>query len=300
VAAVVAIAAAIVGFLAGGSGGGGSDVPENNSSASSGPVALTFPNTWQQGGGPAPIPGYKFENAISLEPKAGTAGGSLSAGTVNANTPTLLPEAFLSALGGAPPKADAVQLGDLQAYRYKDLQPKGYPNQLNIYAVPTTAGVVTVACSSAGAQAPTFENDCERVASTLTLSGDAKAFPLGVPKAYVDGLNAALEKLQTQRKAALSKLKSAKTPAAQASASRQAAAAYAGAIKSHPKSVPPQVAQADAKILAALRDGQKGYTTMAAGAAADNKSRYRQGTSQVKKADAALEKALKQLENVPQ
>jgi hypothetical protein len=300
VAAAVALAAAIGGFLAGGSGGGGSDVPENNSSASAGPVALTFPNTWQQGDSPAPIPGYKLANTIALEPKSGAAGGSLSAGTADVGTPSLLPPEFLSSIEGGAPKAAAVQLGELQAYRYADLKPEGYPNQLTIYAVPTTAGVATVACSGAGAQAESFMAECERVASTLTLSGDAEAFDLGVPEDYANGLNGALTRLQGQRKAALAKLKSADTPAGQASAARQAAAAYGAAVRSHPKSVPPQVADADAAILAALRDGQKGYLTIASGAAGEDAGEYRSGERQVKKADAALEKALKQLEKQPQ
>jgi hypothetical protein len=134
------------------------------------------------------------------------------------------------------------------------------------------------------------------VASTVTLSG-AKPFDLGVPKDYANGLSAALKRLQAQRKAALARMKSAKTPRAQASAARQAAAAYAAAARSHPKVVPPQIAQTDAAILAALRAGQKGYLTVAAGAASGSGGRYKAGARQVKKADAALQKALRQLSN---
>jgi hypothetical protein len=64
--------------------------------------------------------------------------------------------------------------------------------------------------------------------------------------------------------------------------------------------VPPQVEEADRAILAALRDGQKGYETLAAGASSGNKSRYASGERQVKKADAALEKALASLSKQPQ
>ena len=44
-------------------------------------------------------------------------------------------------------------------------------------------------------------------------------------------------------------------------------------------------------ILAALKAGQKGYLTVAAGAAAGDRGRYAQGEKQVKKADAALNDA---------
>jgi hypothetical protein len=142
--------------------------------------------------------------------------------------------------------------------------------------------------------------ECERVASTMTLSGDATAFDLGVPKEYATGLNSALTRLETQRKAALAKMRSADTPRAQAAAARQAAAAYAAAAKAHPDNVPPQVADADKAILDALRDGQKGWATVASGAAASDRGRYNSGERQVKKADRALARGLKQLQNTPQ
>ena len=48
-------------------------------------------------------------------------------------------------------------------------------------------------------------------------------------------------------------------------------------------------------IVAALRGGAAEYTKMASGAAGDNEGRYKSGAAAVKKADAALKKALKSL-----
>ena len=298
VAVLVAIAAAVGGFVAGSGGSSEAEVPENNSSASAGALTVTHPDTWQRAQTSVKVPGYSLDDQISLTPKSGAQGGTLAAGMAgNAGNSLLLPDAFVKAIGGGGnPSPEPVKLGDLQAYRYTDLQVKGSQNPVTVYATPTTDGVATVTCSSPD---DAFVQECERVASTLTLSG-AEAFELGVPQDYADGLSAALEKLESQRSAALDKLKDAKTPAAQASAARQAAAAYEGATKSHPKDVPPQVEEADRAILAALRDGQKGYETVAAGASAGNKSRYAAGERQVKKADAALEKALAGLSKQPQ
>jgi hypothetical protein len=64
--------------------------------------------------------------------------------------------------------------------------------------------------------------------------------------------------------------------------------------------VAPQVQKADAAILAALRAGQKGYETVAAGASSGSKGRYAAGEQEVKKADAALTKALAALAKQPQ
>jgi hypothetical protein len=292
------VAAAVGGFVAGNSGSSGTDVPENRSSASAGPLTLNFPDTWQRAASTKKIPGYTLKDEISLAPK-GRASGALVAGTASAGNPSLLPDGFVKSVVGSPPKPEAVKLGDLEAYKYADLQPKGAQESVTVYAVPTSAGVATVACAAPPANAKAFAGECERVASTLTVSG-AKTYDLGVPKEYADGLNAALGKLQTQRKAALAKLKSADTPAGQAKAARQASAAYATAASGLPKSVPPQVAKAHAAILAALRGGQKGYAALAAGAASGNSSRYAAGKRQVAKADAALEKALSQLAKQPQ
>jgi hypothetical protein len=64
--------------------------------------------------------------------------------------------------------------------------------------------------------------------------------------------------------------------------------------------VPPQVGAADAAILASLRAGQRGYAALAAGAASGNKARYNAAQSTIKKADAALQAALKLLSSQPQ
>jgi hypothetical protein len=58
--------------------------------------------------------------------------------------------------------------------------------------------------------------------------------------------------------------------------------------------------KADRAIFAALKAGQKGYQTLAAGAAADNGGKYAAGRRQVAKADRALKKALAQLSKQPQ
>jgi hypothetical protein len=293
--AVGVIVLAVVGYLVGSSGSKGSKTPANNSSASAGPLTITFPDTWQRVESAPPIPGLAFQDPISLAPKGGPAVGALTAGTTASSDATLLPAAFKKSLSTPAPKGDPVSLGDLEAYRYTGLKPKNYPQELTVYTVPTDGGVATIACSAAPAQAASFLPECERAASTLTLSG-IESVDLGVPKAYATSLNGAITKLQSSRKAALAKLKAARTPAAQASAARQAVAAYGAAAKSVAgQKVPPQLEATNTAIVAALRRGQSGYGAMAAAAAGGDRGGYLTGTRAVKQADAALAKALQSL-----
>jgi hypothetical protein len=293
--AVAVIALAVIGYVVGSSGSKGTSAPANNSSASAGVLTITFPDTWQRITSAPPIPGLTFKDPIAVAPKGGPAVGALTAGIVPGAGATLLPAAFTSALSSPPPKGEPVKLGQVQALRYTGLKPKAYPQELTVYAVPTDAGVATVACSAAAAQATAFLPECERAASTLTLSG-AQAFDLGIPKSYAAALSSAISNLQSARAGALSKLKAAKTPAAQAAAARQAAAAYAAAAKTLAgQKVPPQLAQANTAILAALRNGAAGYGAMASGASGGNRGAYLSGAATVKKADGALQKALQAL-----
>ncbi len=297
---IAALAAAVVvlgvvGYLVGSSGKKSTETPANTSSASAGALTITFPDTWQKVDSAPPIPGLTFKDPISLAPKGGPAVGALTAGTITASDASLLPASFKKGLSGGAPKGEPVQLGSLKAYRYTGLKPNNFPQQLTVYTVPTDSGVAAVACSATAAQAATVLPECERAASTLTLSG-AKAVDLGVPAAYSKALNGAIQRLQTERGAALKKLKGAKNPAQQAAAARQAAAAYAAAAKTLASQAGgPQVDAANTAIIAALRQGAAGYGLMAAGAAANDSGKYRTGVSQVRKGDGALQTALKAL-----
>src|SRR4051794_38278672 len=293
---VAVIALGVVGYVVGSSGSSKTETPANNSSASAGPLTITFPDTWQKVDSAPPIPGLSFKDPISVAPKGGPAVGAMTTGMVSASDPTLLPTSFKKQLQGGTPKGEPVQLGDLKAYRYTGLKPKNYPQDLTVYTVPTDAGVATVACSASAAQAQSFLPECERAASTLTLSG-TQATELGIPASYVNGVNGAIKTMQSKRSAALKKMKSAKSPSAQASAAHQASAAYAGAAKSiAAQKIPPQVGEINSAILAALHQGAGGYTQMAAGSSSNNSSKYKAGQSQVKNADKALQKALKALD----
>ncbi len=105
----------------------------------------------------------------------------------DATGPALLPASFLSLLDEAPPRDDAVKLGQIEAYRYEDLQPEGFDGRLTLYVAPTTDGVATVACTAAGS-AGEFLPACEDVATGLRLV-NGEVFALGADEDYLAQLD---------------------------------------------------------------------------------------------------------------
>jgi hypothetical protein len=289
--AVAVVALAVVGFLVGKGGGGGDSQPEGTSTAQSGAITITYPSSWQRSDQVPALPGYKFTNPIAVGPK-GQADNRLVTGLVDASGPALLPAAFVKALGADPSRTDTVRLGDLQAYRYRNLDPSNFNPALTLYAVPTDKGVATIACQADPAQAAKFLPECERAASTLKLEG-AKPFDLGPGRDYVNRVNGTLDKLQSTRADQLKALKSASTPAAQAKAAGNISRAYEGAAKALARDpVSPQVAATNDAIVAALNDASDAWGKVADGADAADAGGYKAGEKAVKKAEKQLATAL--------
>ncbi len=165
--------------------------------AAGGSLEITFPNTWRRTSQPPAIPGLELRNPIALNERGRPSSDGLGAGVTDATGPALLPPSFLSTLDEAPPRDDAVKLGQIEAYRYEDLKPEGFDGRLTLYVAPTTDGVATVACTAAGNGAAEFLPACEEVATGLQLV-NGEAFALGADEDYLaqldntmDGLNSA-------------------------------------------------------------------------------------------------------------
>jgi hypothetical protein len=289
--AAAAVALAIVGFLVGSSGGGGEEQPEGTSSAQSGAITITYPSSWQRADDPPEIPGFEFTNPIVVGP-ANQPGNHLTTGLVDASGPTLLPAGFVKSLGADPDRTDTVRLGDLQAYRYRNLDPGGFNPALTLYAVPTDKGVATVACTADPAQAATFLPECERAASTLELEG-AKPFDLGLGRDYVGRLNGTLERLQRARDAGFRALRGADNPSQQARAAGAISRAYAGAARSMSRApASPEVASSNDALVGALNDAADAWGEVSEGASDGDRRAYLAGERAVKKAEADVAKAL--------
>jgi hypothetical protein len=185
-----------------------------------------------------------------------------------------------------------VTLGDLQAVRYRNLDPGGFNPALTLYAVPTDKGVATVACTAEQSQAAQFLPECERAASTLELEG-AKPFDLGLGRDYAERLNTTLERLQSGRSRQLKALKSAKTPNQQARAAGNIARAYDVAARSLSRApVSPQVASSNDAVVSALNDASDAWNEVSNGASSGDRRDYLAGERAVKKAEAQVAKAV--------
>ena len=291
--------ALLAGFLIG-KGGGGSD--ESQAAAdnvnTAGALELSYPDGWQRASSPPEIPGLRLQQpiAISQTGEGGTGSGSaLQAGTTRATGASLLPAQFLRRLGDEPPRDDAVRLGDLDAYRYRDLRPRGFDGSLTVYVAPTTAGVATVACSSPAAAAATFLPDCESVAGGLKLV-DGDAFALGPDKDYLAKLDKAMAKLNSDRKSGSAALRKAKGQEGQAKAAASLAQAYGrarGSLRGDP--VSPAVRGAAASVQGARARTQAADTRLAAAAKRGKSGAYGSARDDVRKGEAALKDALREV-----
>ena len=288
-----AVVLAIVGFLVGSSGGGGEEQPQGTSSAQSGAITITYPSSWQRTDAPE-IPGVEFTNPITVGPP-NQPNNRLTTGMVDASGPSLLPAAFVKTLGTEPDRTDTVRLGDLQAYRYRNLDPGGFNPALTLYAVPTDKGVATVACIADQAQAAQFLPECERAASTLELEG-AEPFDLGLGRDYVTRLNTTMERLQKARDAGYRALRSARTPEQQGRAAGAVSRAYAGAARSLSRArVSPQAASSNDALVAALNDTSEAWGDLSEAASDADRDAYQDAERAVKKAEAEVAKAVDSL-----
>ena len=293
IAAALVAVATVAGFAIGGSGGSEGEA-DLGSSASSGSLAVSFPDGWKRVAGSPEVPGLELSQPIVLAPPT-PAGARLETGETDGAGPTLLPGGFLERLETAPKRGDAVRLGRLQAYRYTDLSPEGAAGRVTIYAAPTTRGVATVACTAPAAAGDAFDADCERVAGTLELTG-GKPLALGPRQDYAKAMGEALGAADAAARPARRTLRAARTPAGQARAAvglertyrravRQVSAAPAG----------PYERVAHARVVAALRQIAVGYRGAASAARSGRRGAYATAGRRVRRGGTSLRRGLREL-----
>jgi hypothetical protein len=277
VAIGVLVAAAIAGFVLGSSGGGSEAQPLPNSTSAGG-LQISFPSDWSRTSNNPSIPGLEFREPIELG-HTNQSGQRLTAGQVTATGPALLPRSFVSRLPGGrqPPRDNTVQLGELEAYRYANLRPRGFDRDLTLFVSPTSAGVATVACIANKGGAEALEQSCGRMASSLQLTG-ARAYGVGPNAEYARALDTTISRLNRQVETQKSGLRGAKTAAGQSRSSSALASSYAGAAGRLSKlRVSPADQDANREIAAALRRTASAYTRMSRAAVAGARGEYNSG-----------------------
>jgi tRNA A-37 threonylcarbamoyl transferase component Bud32 len=263
----------------------------------SGPqLAVSVPRTWSRLR-TAPDLGLPLADAIA----AGRHGGPVvEFGVMKGDTASnsaLLPPALLGSTGqpaGTIPPRTAVRLPAqrLGAWRYRDLRPAGSSRVLTVYAVPTTGGVATVACSTSPARAGAFARECDAVAGTLELVS-GRPYPVGPSATYANAVNDAAATLQQATGSHEATLQAARTLASQAAAARALASDYeTAAAELAILDLSPADRGSNRQLVTALRRLAKAYRRVAHAATGGDATRYRAASAAIPNAKARVSSAL--------
>jgi hypothetical protein len=225
---------------------------------------------------------------------AGADGDLVTGRLPDAGGRLLLTDAFVDSLPGTP-AGEAVMLGDVEAYRYDDLQARGVDRPLRLFVAPTDRGVVGIACL---ATRPAFMAACDRAAATLELDG-AEAFPLGPDAGFGRRLDAALQPLDARRPLLQRDLREARTRRAQAAAA-EALEREHGAARERLGAAPanPTVRAAGREVAASLAALATAYDRLSDAAARGRGAAYRRAARSVRTADVRLSRALGDVERL--
>ncbi len=220
---------AVVGvLLAGGGGSSGESGPKAQPGAlRTDALTLNVPASWRERAVPD-IPGLPARDAIT----AGGPGGAFVVAEHLAGRadPTLLPAKLRTALVGAKPKPEKVEVAGTRALRYDGLRASGVDGRLRVYGVLTSDGVATIVCGIP-ATGTAAASQCDGIASTLTLVS-AKALPVGLSDSYSTLLAKTFDPFNRGVAGVNLSVADAGTPNARATALRRAAGLYRTAAAS--------------------------------------------------------------------
>jgi hypothetical protein len=255
--------------------------------AASPDVKAKVPAGWSRLSAAPPVPGLGLADPVAFGPGGKGSGDAVLLGAVrkSADNSTLLSTGFIKAAGSLPAKEAVESDGGLQGYRYRNVKLSGFDRPVTVYAVPTTAGVATLACLGASAT-------CDASANTMQLVS-AKAFPVGPSGDYAKAVGGALGALGKATKSGQAKLKAARTPRAQASAANGLSTAYAKAAKAlGGLNVSPADKLANAQLVAGLGATAKAYRSAATAANKNDKKAYATASKAVAAGQQTVAKAL--------
>ena len=258
------------------------------STLTAGKLSVRLPGGWGRravdGLGPLALDG------AAVAGPAGDAGGTVVIGLAGSTSPTLLPDALA---GSAPAPAAETLAGGLSAYRYDGLD-LGGGSRAVVYAVPTEAGVATVACRQPAPADDAFAEACTGIARSLAVA-DTQVFTAGPSAQYANAVSDAVR--DANHLLTSTALRRAKTPASQSRAVDGFAARLdriAGQLRAldlSPVDRAPNTALA--RAFAGLADG---YGSLAAAARHSQPDRYRQAGAKVRAARSAAAAALDDLQ----
>jgi serine/threonine protein kinase len=293
-------AAALVAFAASAAGAAlvtGDSVdpaPVSSSAVRAGALELRLTDAWTATDAVPAVPGLGLRDALEVAPRRLDGRAGVAVATTRATGAALLPAEFAERVGASAleERRRPVRAGGLAGYRYANLDVDGFARRVTVYVFPTSRGVATVACSADPPVAAAFARDCDSAAAALTLR-EGEAYPLGPAPALARALDRVLPSLARDRTALRGRLARARTPGGQVDVLGRLSAVHARAARAigAPAS-PPQASPAVERLLGALRAARDAYAGMARAARRGERGRFRAGASDVRRADAAADRAL--------
>lgn len=185
----------------------------------SGVARLPLPAGWAPLGRRSTLPG--LEAATAVRSVHGEAALDIRA----PEHPSLLPASVARALGGRPPAPEPRRLGAGTAWEYALGEPRPGIRAVAL-ALPTTGGVVTIACAAPPALLERAAAECERAAGALRLDGASALVPAPETAAAIV-LPGAIARLNRVRTGARDRLAATRSPPARGAAAARLARAYA-------------------------------------------------------------------------
>jgi hypothetical protein len=290
-AAVLILAAAVLGFTIAHSANGGRGSPALNRHASNGPLQLSLAADWRPVTSPI-VAQLGLSNGIAWAPSR-PSGHILVIGRSQTADPQLLPRRLLASLPSVP-TPQTVTLGSARFFRYLNLVPRGDHASESVYAMSTTIGTVLGLCV-APEPSTSFTTGCERSLGTLRLAS-GKALPPGPLPQYASALDQAIQRLNTVRTTAGSQLRKASAASAQAKAAYALAAAHAqaAAALSHLDAGP--ASAANATLATALKLTGAAYVALGHAASRQDPALYATARASLQRATSALNAAFSGLD----
>jgi hypothetical protein len=247
-----------------------------------GPARLKVSAGWQRATRPPALPG--LANAPAYMPYSGLT-TTVSVALVPADSASLVPSDLVSKAEGGLPKAEIARVVGLQARAYRGVRTGDAV--LDIYAIPTTRGVLTLVCTarSGSDEAPTW---CLEGLDQITVEG-AKPITLNAGTAYRMRAPETLKTLDAVRVRERVALRRAKGPVGQERAARALWLAYAAAADDLAPLAP--AGEPSEKVVLALRGTARAYRKLHT--SADHRSE--RGWTRARTAVSKAEKQLKTL-----
>ena len=254
--------------------------PSTEKVLAAGPARLKVSTGWAKATRAPVLPG--LDNAPAYMPYSGLT-TTVSVALVPADSASLVPAALVEKADGGLPKAETAKVVGLSARAYRGVRTGD--SVLDIYAIPTTRGVLTLICTArSGAEAsPTW---CLEGLDQITVEG-ARPITLNDATAYRMRAPAAMKALDGVRVRERVALRRAKGPVGQERAAGALRKAYfAAADELAPLAAKGEPSEA---VVAALRDAGRAYRKL--GVAADHRSK--RGWKRARSEVAKVEKSLK-------